>query len=151
MNTAATWPCFLYWYTPFKYLITLDLSFTYCKDYSTSITDKMKVARQLVINIHWMVYEIQTDMTSLLKVQRLNKSHKWVVTVGQPNFDSRKEHEIFSSPHPASIHNGHHELFSGVNLQDRDADHSLPSSVEVLECVEICLHSLPFNPSWRCA
>jgi hypothetical protein len=36
----------------------------------------------------------------------------------------------------------------GIKLPGREANHSPPSSAEVLECVEIYLHS-PNTPSWR--
>jgi len=36
----------------------------------------------------------------------------------------------------------------GVKLPGREADHSPPSSAEVIECVELYLHS-PSMPSWR--
>jgi len=35
-----------------------------------------------------------------------------------------------------------------VKRPRREADHSLPSSVEVIECVELYLH-YPSTPSWR--
>jgi hypothetical protein len=41
-------------------------------------------------------------------------------------------------------------LSLGVKRAKREADHSLPSSSEVKECVELYLHS-PNTPSWRCA
>jgi hypothetical protein len=36
----------------------------------------------------------------------------------------------------------------GVKRPRRESDHSLPSSAEVKECVELYLHS-PSAPSWR--
>jgi hypothetical protein len=39
-------------------------------------------------------------------------------------------------------------LSLGVKRQGREADHSLPSSAEVKECVELYLHS-PSMSSWR--
>jgi hypothetical protein len=39
-------------------------------------------------------------------------------------------------------------LSLGAKRPGREADHSLPSSAEVKECVELCLHS-PNMPSWR--
>jgi hypothetical protein len=39
-------------------------------------------------------------------------------------------------------------LSLGVKWPGREADHSLPSSAEVKECVELYLHS-PNMPSWR--
>jgi hypothetical protein len=38
--------------------------------------------------------------------------------------------------------------FPGVKRPGREADHSLPSSEEVKECLELYLHS-PNTPSWR--
>jgi len=38
----------------------------------------------------------------------------------------------------------------GVKRPGRKTDHSLPSSTEVRECVEVYIHS-PNTPSWRCA
>jgi len=37
---------------------------------------------------------------------------------------------------------------AGVNRQEREADHSPPSSAEIKEYVELYLHS-PNTPSWR--
>jgi hypothetical protein len=39
-------------------------------------------------------------------------------------------------------------LSLGVNGPGREADQSPPSSAEVKECVELCIHS-PNTPSWR--
>jgi hypothetical protein len=41
-------------------------------------------------------------------------------------------------------------LSLGVKQSGREADHSLPSSAEVKECVELYLHS-PNTPLWRSA
>jgi len=38
----------------------------------------------------------------------------------------------------------------GVKRPGLEADHSLPSSTEIKECVELYLHSSN-TPSWRCA
>jgi hypothetical protein len=43
---------------------------------------------------------------------------------------------------------GNRGSFPGVKRPGRETDHSLPSSVEVKECVELYLHS-PNTPSWR--
>jgi hypothetical protein len=63
--------------------------------------------------------------------------------------------EFFSSPlrperlwGPASLlSNVYQGSFPGVKRSVREADHSLPSSAEVKECVELYLH-FPNTPSW---
>jgi hypothetical protein len=46
-----------------------------------------------------------------------------------------------SGPHPASYPVGSRGSFRGVKRPGREADHSLPSSAEVKECVELYFHS----------
>jgi hypothetical protein len=53
-----------------------------------------------------------------------------------------------SDAHLVSYPMGTSGSVPGVKLSGREADHSLPSSVEVKECVELYHHS-PSTPSWR--
>jgi hypothetical protein len=46
-----------------------------------------------------------------------------------------------SGAHPASYPLGTRGSFPGVERPEREADHTLPSSAEVKECVEPYLHS----------
>jgi hypothetical protein len=61
--------------------------------------------------------------------------------------------EFFSSPPPLRPTQPHIEwlpwaLFLGVKRPGSEADHSLPSSAELKECVKLYLHSAN-TPSWR--
>jgi hypothetical protein len=70
--------------------------------------------------------------------------------IGVLGFDSRWGLRIFLFPHrfwnasgahPVSYPMGNGALSLGVKLPGRETDHSLPSSAEVKECVELYLHS----------
>jgi hypothetical protein len=57
------------------------------------------------------------------------------------NFSLHHRVQNGSGAHPASYPMGTRGSFSGVKRLGREADHSLPSSAEVKECVELYLHS----------
>jgi hypothetical protein len=59
--------------------------------------------------------------------------------------------QVGSGAHPVSYPMGTRHSFLGHNKwQEREADHSSPSSAEVKECVELYPHS-PDMPSWHSA
>jgi hypothetical protein len=62
---------------------------------------------------------------------------------GAGNFSLHQRVQNGFGAHPASYPMGTRESFPGS-----EADHSLPSSAEVKECMELYLHS-PNTPSWR--
>jgi hypothetical protein len=68
-------------------------------------------------------------------------------TIGVVVFDSRRD-QNGSGAHPVSYPVGTRALSLAVERPKREADHSLPSSAEVKERVELYLHS-PNTPSWR--
>jgi hypothetical protein len=53
--------------------------------------------------------------------------------------------QTVSGPHPSFHQIGVGDVLPGVKRLGREADHSPPSSAEVKECVELCLHL----PNWR--
>jgi hypothetical protein len=53
-----------------------------------------------------------------------------------------------SGAHPASYPMDTGGSFPGRKAVRREADHSPPSSAEIKECVELCLH-FPSKSSWR--
>jgi hypothetical protein len=67
---------------------------------------------------------------------------------GAGNFCLHHRVKNGSGAHPAFYPMGTRGSFPGVKLPGREADHSLPSSAEVKECVELYLHS-PGTPTWR--
>jgi hypothetical protein len=67
---------------------------------------------------------------------------------GAGNFSLHHRVQNGSGAHPASYRMHTKGSFTGVKRQEREADHSPPSSAEVKECVELYLHS-PNTPSWR--
>jgi hypothetical protein len=68
--------------------------------------------------------------------------------VGTGNFSLHHRVQNGSGAHPASYPIGTRGSFLVVKRPGRDADHSLPSTAEVKECVELYLHSTN-TPSWR--
>jgi hypothetical protein len=65
------------------------------------------------------------------------------------NFSLHHRFQTVSGAYTASYPMGTTEgPFPGVKQPGREADHSLPSSAEVKECVDLYLHSLN-TPSWR--
>jgi len=57
------------------------------------------------------------------------------------NFSLHHRVQNGSGAHPASYPMGNRGSFPGVKRAVREADHSLPSSAEVKECVDLYLHS----------
>jgi hypothetical protein len=72
------------------------------------------------------------------------------IPAGAGNFSPRHRVQVGSGAHPASYIMGTGSSFLGDKAAGREIDHSLPSSAEVKECMELYLHS-PITPSWRCA
>jgi hypothetical protein len=60
---------------------------------------------------------------------------------GAGNFSLHHRVQNGSGAHPASYPMGTMGSFPGVRRSGREVDHSPPSSAEVKECVELCLHS----------
>jgi hypothetical protein len=56
-------------------------------------------------------------------------------------FSLRHRVQAGSGAHPASYAMGIGALSLGIKRPGREADHSLPSSAEAKECVELYLHS----------
>jgi hypothetical protein len=69
-------------------------------------------------------------------------------SAGAANFSLHHRVQNGSGAHPASYPVGTSGSFLVVKRPGREADHSLPSSDEVKECVELYVHS-PSTPSWR--
>jgi hypothetical protein len=67
---------------------------------------------------------------------------------GDWNFSLRHRVQTGSGAHPVSYPMDTGALYLGVKRPGTEADHSLPSSVEVKECVELYLHSSNTS-SWR--
>jgi hypothetical protein len=61
--------------------------------------------------------------------------------IGATNFSPHHRVQTGSGAHPASYRMGTRGSFVGVKCPEREADHSLPSSAEVKECMELYLHS----------
>jgi hypothetical protein len=57
------------------------------------------------------------------------------------NFSSHQRVQNGSGSHPTSIQWVPGALSLGIKRPEREADHSLPFSAEVKECVELYLHS----------
>jgi hypothetical protein len=66
---------------------------------------------------------------------------------GDGNFSLRHHLQTCSGAHPAYLVDNRGS-FLGIKRPGREANHSLPSSAEVKECVELYLHS-PNTFSWR--
>jgi hypothetical protein len=64
------------------------------------------------------------------------------------NFSLGHRVQTGSGAHPASYPMGIGDLSLGVKRPRREADHSLPSSAEVKECVDLYLHFRNIS-SWR--
>jgi hypothetical protein len=92
------------------------------------------------------------DMTSPLKVQRMNKNHKQSLRVGQADLDSQ-EHEI--SLQLASTHSKHHKLFPGkiCGIVTLITLFHLVSRTRLRRNFPLLTHSPtpdpPHNPPWR--
>jgi hypothetical protein len=67
---------------------------------------------------------------------------------GAGNFSLHHRVQNGSGAHPASYPVGTRGSFPAVKPSGREADHSLPSTSKVKECVELYLHS-PYTPSWH--
>jgi hypothetical protein len=69
------------------------------------------------------------------------------IPAGAGNFSLRYRVQIGSEAHPASYPIGTRIPSLGVKRPGREADHSLPSSADVKECVKLYFHS-PSTRSW---
>jgi hypothetical protein len=77
-----------------------------------------------------------------------NRGPRFRFLAGAGNISFHHRVEYGCGAHPASYPVGTRDSFPGVKRPGREADHSLPSSAEVKESVELYLHSAN-TPSWR--
>jgi hypothetical protein len=70
-----------------------------------------------------------------------NRGSRVRLPAGAESFSLHHLVQKGSGAHPASYPMYTGALSLGVKRPGREADHSPPSSIEVKECVELCLHS----------